>query len=165
MKLVRLAFAAVGLCFVVVNANANTSAMGGIKGLHVVDAYLTLPPPIMKMTAGYMEIQNHSPQDLVLEAVSSPIAGKVEMHHSTTDNGMASMSKLEQLVIPSHSTVRLAPGAMHLMVMALKDKLKTDQSVSLILHFSGQQQVAVEAVVRDMREQQEAPMSGHDHHH
>lgn len=161
MKLPRLAFMAVSLFLVVINA----SAMAEVKGVHVENAYLTLPPPMMKVTAGYMKIQNHSQHDLVLETVSSPVAGKLEMHHSSTDKGMATMTQIEQLVIPAHSSVTFDPGAMHLMVMGLKEGLQTGQVVALTLYFSGQQQMIVEAVVRDMREQEDESMSNQAHHH
>ena len=162
MKFIRPALAAVGFWCV------STFAVAAMDGIHVEDAYLSLPPPMMKMTAGYLEIQNHSMHDVVLEGVSTPAAGSIEIHHSVTDeDGVARMEKVERLVIPSHDSVKLAPGGYHLMVMALKEMLHAGQKIPLTLSFTGQKKLMLEAEVRDLRDHQDDQMgeSMHHHHH
>ena len=72
--------------------------------------------PGQTVTAAYCDLANSSPEDAVLVAVSTPIAASVEIHETRNDAGMVRMRRLENLVVPARSTVRLRPGGRHLML-------------------------------------------------
>ncbi|MEQ1781129.1 MAG: copper chaperone PCu(A)C [Hyphomonadaceae bacterium] len=48
--------------------------------------------------------------------ISSPQAQAVEIHGSSTEGGMATMQKLDQVELPAGKTVTFGPGGLHVMV-------------------------------------------------
>lgn len=82
----------------------------------VANAYVRDTLPGQTVTAAYCDIVNTSPQDAVLVAVSTPIASSVEIHETRNEAGMVRMRRLETIVVPARSTVRLRPGGRHLML-------------------------------------------------
>lgn len=82
----------------------------------VANGYVRDTLPGQTVTAAYCDIVNTSPQDAVLVAVSTPIASSVEIHETRNEAGMVRMRRLETIVVPARSTVRLRPGGRHLML-------------------------------------------------
>ena len=127
-------------------------------------AYVNAVPPVMKVTAAYMHISNHSHQMLRLIGASSPIAGKVTLHNSGKKNGMMRMMAMDAIEIASHDTVMFSPGGLHLMLEKLKKPLKAGAHVDITLLFADDKHVTVHAPVRDLREESDGH-GGHHHHH
>ena len=72
--------------------------------------------PGQTVAAAYCDLVNSGPEDAVLVAVSTPVASSVEMHETRDEAGMVRMRRLENIVVPARSTVRLRPGGRHLML-------------------------------------------------
>ena len=95
------------------------------------DVVVKPPMPGMQMTAGYLTLRNHSAEEIVIDRVTSPQFGKVEMHETIIEDGVARMSALGQVVLPAGSAVEFEPGGKHLMLMRPGDNL---DSVALEFH-------------------------------
>ena len=88
------------------------------------DVVVRQPMPGMQMTAGYLVLHNNSDEDIAIDRVASPQFGKVEMHETVIEDGIARMSALAEIVVPAGSAVEFQPGGKHLMLMRPGDNLK-----------------------------------------
>ncbi|MFN9744265.1 MAG: copper chaperone PCu(A)C [Betaproteobacteria bacterium] len=102
-----------------------------------------------------------------LVAGSSPAAGVVEIHEMKMEGSTMRMRAIAGLDLPAGQAVSLKPGGHHLMLMDLKQPLKTGETVpvSLVIETAGGQRetVQVQAVVRAMSGGGGAA-GGHGHH-
>ena len=94
------------------------------------DVEITKPVPGRHMSAGFFVLTNNTDEDILITSVTSPQFGAVEIHETTIDDGIARMRELDELVVPSRSSVKLERGGKHLMLMQAKD---LGDSVSLQL--------------------------------
>lgn len=88
------------------------------------DAHLRMVPGTGAPAAGFATLNNDSDKDVVIVGASSPKAQRVEIHEMAMDHGVMRMRKKENLVIPAHGQVKLAPGGLHLMLFGLADDVK-----------------------------------------
>ena len=99
----------------------------------VSDAWARATRPGQKVGAAYMTLQ--SPADTALVKVESPVAGTVEIHTMTMNDGVMKMRMLENLPLKANETVKLAPGGFHLMLFDLAKPLQAGETVQFTLHF------------------------------
>lgn len=90
-------------------------------------------------SAAYMQIANRGSDDIVLAAASSSAAAAVEFHETRVVDGVASMTRLDELVVPGKGKIELKPGGTHLMLMNLTADLQLDDYFSLELNDSAGQ--------------------------
>ncbi len=87
-----------------------------------------------------------------LVAAASPVAGVVEIHEMKMEGSTMKMRAIPGLDLPAGKVVELKPGGHHVMLMDLKQPLKSGQTVpvSLVIETAGGQRetVPVQAVVR-----------------
>ena len=107
--------------------------------------------------AAYMLLHNHSTEDDAFVGASSDVAGAVEIHLSQMKaDGTIEMIKQESVIIPADEGLELKPGSYHLMLIGLKQDLKTGDEITLTLHFKNHEDITLTAPVL------EAPnMDGH----
>lgn len=111
-------FALLCLLLVPLLAGCGGAEHTSTEGLQVSEPRLVLPPPGADNAAGYMQLHNRGDVPIVLEALSSPRYGRVELHEMTHGNdGMMRMRQLEGLRIAPGETVVLQPHGRHLMLM------------------------------------------------
>ena len=96
---------------------------------------LVSPMPGRAATAAYMTLHNSSDRAVVLQRISSPSFGVVEMHESTITDGIARMQRLDSLTIAAKSSVQLATGGKHLMLREPQEALMPGSNISLHLHY------------------------------
>jgi hypothetical protein len=96
---------------------------------------------------GYMRLINRGRRPATLTRVESPLARRVEMHRSSMQNGVMSMSSEPRIDIPAGGTVAFAPGAYHLMFIGLKRGLKPGDRLPAILLFAGGRKLKVDFAV------------------
>lgn len=107
-------------------------------------AFIRATLPRAPTAAGYVTITNTGSSDDRLMAVSSPVAKRVVVHETTQKNGVMSMRSLpDGLVIPAGTTVSLAPGESHIMLMGLDAPLSVGQTLDMTLRFEQAQDVIV----------------------
>ncbi|MGX7745418.1 copper chaperone PCu(A)C [Rhodopseudomonas parapalustris] len=100
-----------------------------------------------KVAGGFLTIENKGSSADRLVSGSADIAGKVEIHEMSMDNGVMKMRPLDKgLAIEPGKTVTLMPGSYHIMLMDLKGPLKQGDKVPMTLQFekAGKVQVTLD---------------------
>ena len=110
-------------------------------------------------TAAYLNVRNDGDADDELIGVSSPAAGRAEIHQTKMENGVMKMLPTGAIVIPAGQTLELKPGGYHVMLMDLKRPLREGDVLPLILTFRKAGNVEVEVSVEKIG----ATMGGQDH--
>ena len=104
--------------------------------LVITQAWSRATPAGAKIGGGFLTIENKGSAADKLVAVSGDIAGKIEIHEMTMNDGVMKMRALDKpLAIEPGKTVKLAPGGYHLMMMDLKSPLKKGDKVPVTLEF------------------------------
>ncbi|MBI5923402.1 MAG: copper chaperone PCu(A)C [Betaproteobacteria bacterium] len=113
-------------------------------------------------SGAFMELT--ASESAALLEVSSPIAGVVEVHEMSLDNGVMKMRAVPRLDLPAGKSVTLRPGGYHIMLMDLKKQLKKGESVPLTLKIEGKdKKVSSIEVKAEVRELTTPPMLEHKH--
>ena len=116
------------------------------RQVQVADA-LCRPTPVGRQATGcYLTLT--APTDDRLVSVSSPVAGRIEIHESRMESNMMMMRELKEgMALPAGQAVELKPGGNHIMLLAVTEPLKAGDSIPLTLTFATAQPVEVEAAV------------------
>lgn len=104
-------------------------------------------------SAAYFTLVNRGAADR-LTGAATPIANSAELHESSNENGVMKMRHVPTLALDPGKPVTLAPGGYHVMLMGLKNPLKTGDSFPLTLSFERAPPVTVTVKV--------GTMGGHD---
>lgn len=119
---------------------------GAAAAVQVADALCRPTPNGRHSTGCYLTLT--ATTDDRLMAVSSPIAGRVEIHESRMESNMMMMRQLEDgLPLPAGQAVELKPGGNHIMLMAVEQPLRTGDTVALTLTFASAPPLEVTAAV------------------
>lgn len=111
------------------------------------DAFVRATP--MKISAGYVMIDNPHAQSDRLVGAKALWAQKIELHDVTqNDQGVLEMRAVDALAVPAKGTLALRPGGQHLMIYGLKQKLDVGQIKSITLCFEKAGDVVVPFAVR-----------------
>jgi hypothetical protein len=132
--------------------------------LVISQAWSRATPNGAKIGGGYLTIENKGTTPDKLIGGSGDIAGKVEVHEMSMNNGVMTMRPLDKgLVIEPGKTVKLAPGGYHLMMFDLKGPLKQGDKVPVTLVFEKAGKVNVSLDVQGVGAQAPGGMehSGH----
>ena len=111
----------------------SASAMAQTGAVEVTAAWARATPGGAENGAAYLTMT--SPTADRLTGVSTPLARAAELHAMKLAGGIMTMSPLAAIDLPPGRPVTLKPGAMHVMLVGLKQPLQAGQSVPLILHF------------------------------
>jgi copper(I)-binding protein len=132
--------------------------------LVISQAWSRATPNGAKIAGGYLTIENKGTAPDKLIGGSGDIAGKVEVHEMSVNNGVMTMRPLDKgLAIEPGKTVKLAPGGYHLMMFDLKGPLKQGEKVPVTLEFEKAGKVNVSLDVQGVGAQAPGGMehSGH----
>jgi copper(I)-binding protein len=111
------------------------------------------------MTAAFMTIDNHTDADVTLEAVTSPVSDRVELHETAMVDGAMVMQAVEGgITITAGRGKLLEPGGYHVMLMDMKRELAPGEEVELTLRFSDGSSQTLTVPVKEFVEEQ-----GHYH--
>jgi cytochrome oxidase Cu insertion factor (SCO1/SenC/PrrC family)/copper(I)-binding protein len=109
-----------------------------------------IPAPAGRaMAAAYFTIENLGTIADTLRGVEAPTLGGVGMLHETAHQagGTLTMRGVAEVVVPAGGSVRLAPGALHVMLPSPERTLAPGGTVPLLLTFARGGRVAVPARV------------------
>lgn len=95
---------------------------------------ITPPMPGRMMSAGYLVLTNNTDEAIVIDGVTSPQFGVVEIHQTILENGISRMRQIEELVVPARGSVALERGGKHLMLMQAQG---VNETVTLLLLSDG----------------------------
>ena len=129
--------------------------------LEFMDALIPEAPPGAQVMAAYMKIVNDSNKEKTITAINSQEFGKVEMHRTIIENGIARMRQLDALKIPAHSSLELAPGGLHLMLLEPeKEFMRGEMIVLYLTEADGTEHTLVVTIKKKQDQEPE-----HHHHH
>lgn len=112
--------------------------------VEVTNPVIRLPTVPGRPGAGYFMLE--APQDRVaLTAVSTPAAGRVEMHETMASGSMSSMRPVRRIELGR--AVAFAPGGKHLMLFDVSPDLKAGDTADLTFQFEQGPPVTVSARV------------------
>ena len=111
-------------------------------------ASVRLPAVPGRPGAGYLSL-NIQGDHGALVSVTSPQAGRIEMHETMSGGGhMSGMRPLTRVPVRDGETLRFAPGGRHLMLYDLAEGLAPGGRVVLTFHFERGPPETVEAVAQ-----------------
>jgi copper(I)-binding protein len=97
------------------------------------------------VAGGFMKITNSGTEADRLIAVSSNVAGMLQLHEMKVEDGVMKMAEIPGGVeIPAGQTVELKPGGLHVMFMGLKAQFKEGETVKAVLTFEKAGTIEVE---------------------
>ena len=128
------------------------AAAGASAQVTIKNAWIRATVPVQKATGAFMQIT--SAQDARLVAVTTPVAGLVELHQMDMKDGMMNMRHVESIDLPAGKPVELASGGYHVMLLELKRQMKAGDTVPLTLVVENKDRkrstVAVTATVKPL---------------
>ena len=138
----------------------STSALAQVT---VSDPWVRATVPNQKASGAFMRVQ--SAQAARLVGVSTPVAGRAELHEMAMENNTMRMRQVDAIDLPAGKAVNLASGGYHVMFFDLKRQLKEGETVPVTLLVQDEAKknssVTVEAQVKPLT--YVAPKAGHSH--
>jgi len=116
--------------------------------LDISETVVFAPLPGTDAAVAYMTFTNRSDDDIVIDSISSPQFASVTLHETQIADGIARMVILGSLPIPARSSVRLAPGGKHIMLLQPTQDIDTGQSVTLLINYAGEGLLFVTATLQ-----------------
>ncbi len=104
-------------------------------GLSVTDAWSRSTPPGVTVGVAYFTLQNDTGKSDRLLKITTPVAGKVQVHRTEILDGIARMREVAMLHVDAGQVLEFAPNGMHVMLMGLKRPLVAGMSYDLELLF------------------------------
>jgi len=142
-RLTLLSIASTGLAALLALAPARADEVKA-GDLVISQGWTRATPNGAKVGGGYLTIENRGSAPDRLIGGSADVAGSVQVHEMSMDNGVMKMRPVEKgLAIDPGKTVKLAPGGYHLMMMDLKSQLKQGDKVPVTLEFEKAGKVTV----------------------
>ena len=148
--------------FIVIVGTAALAAQAAPADYHFEPLRIDQPiaratPPGAKTGAVFFTIQNAGNRAERLLRASTPVAGGVVLHQMAQAGGMMTMRAVPSLEIGPGMRLELGPGAYHLMLIDLKQPLKTGDHFPLVLAFERLGTVTIMVSVEDVGAASRAP--------
>ncbi len=145
MKYVLFAF---GALFLLAGCTPQEEATSSNEQTLRVENAWVRPGHVDGMSALYFTVINDRGIPDTLGAILVPVAGRVEMHETRTEEGMSVMKPLRRVPIPPHGRVTFEPGGKHAMLLQLQRNLEVGDTLDVSLIFT-QDTLRVKAPVRE----------------
>lgn len=129
--------------------------------LEIDDAWIAEAPPVSKVMAAYMEIENETQQDRQAVAMQCKEFERAEFHRTVDKDGMASMEHQKVLNIPANSELELRPGGYHIMLFTPARSFKAGDNTGCSMEFDDGTSIQLELEIRKSSAEDH---SGHHHH-
>jgi copper(I)-binding protein len=118
----------------------------------VTNPWVRATVPQQTATGAFLQVRSVDRARLV--AVSSPLAGSVQLHKTEMNGQRMTMREVDGIDLPAGATVNLASGGYHVMLSGLKRQLKEGDVVPLSLVIEGKkgrrETIAVNAPVKPL---------------
>ena len=113
--------------------------------VRITHAQSPAPPPGASVAAVYAELR--ATHDDKLLGATTRVAEKVEMHSTAEENGMMQMRPAAAVELPAGAPVGFAPGALHLMLIGLREPLAANSTFPMTFHFEKAGDVVIDVAV------------------
>ena len=110
---------------------AGLFATSALAQVTVTDPWVRATVPAAKRAGAFMHLQSATNARLV--GVSTPVAGRAEIHEMAMENNTMRMRAVDGIDLPAGKPVHLASGGYHLMFFELKQQLKEGETVPVTL--------------------------------
>lgn len=124
------------------------------------NVWIAEAPPVSKVLAAYMTINNTGEKNQKLVSAESNDFGSIEFHRTIDKEGMASMQHQPYLVIPAGGKLILEPGDYHMMLFNPNRKLRAGDKSSFRFELDTGDTIVTTAVVKKASSE-----DSHHHHH
>jgi len=138
------------------------TAANAASSINIENAWSPEAPPVAKVMAGYMKMNNLSQKDIKLTSAKSSLFKRVEIHLTEMDKGMMRMIKQDNLNIKAQSFIELTPGGLHMMLIGKLKAVKAGSTIPVTLQFDNGEQLEIKLYVKVNEEPQQM---NHHHHH
>jgi copper(I)-binding protein len=101
--------------------------------LDIREAWIKNLPPSTPVRAGYMNIHNPDQVAVSVVEIRSKAFASVEIHQTIERDGMMRMDPVPSLKIEAGSSVQLAPGGLHLMMMNPEQPTRPGDIIEILL--------------------------------
>lgn len=116
--------------------------------IKIENAWSPEAPPVTKVMAGYMKINNISNKDVKIKSIKSNFFKRVEIHLTEMKSGMMRMTKQENLTIKEKSYIELKPGGLHMMLMGKLKPVKSGSTIPVSLSFDNGETIKINLKVK-----------------
>jgi periplasmic copper chaperone A len=120
----------------------------GAKSISVVAPWSRATPGASKNGAVFLEIKSVADEADKLLSASGAVADNVEIHNHINDNGIMQMRRVDFIDIAEGGATKLVPGGYHIMLLGLKQPLKSGETFKLQLTFEKAGAIEVDVAVR-----------------
>lgn len=127
--------------------------------LEIDDAWIAEAPPVSKVMAAYMEIENETAQDRQATSMQCKDFERAEFHRTIDKDGMASMEHQQVLNIAANSELELKPGGYHIMLFTPARQLKAGDKTNCSMKFDDGTTIKFDLEIR------KSSVEDHSHHH
>jgi copper(I)-binding protein len=129
--------------------------------LDVVDVRARPAPLEGGNGAAYMTVRNGLDTAIRLSSASGDVAGAIELHETTDDNGVMKMEPHpEGFEIPPGGVLELKPGGKHVMLLGLGKPLVVGDSFELTLNFDRSDPITLTVPVVEIQGMQDMHGTG-----
>lgn len=126
--------------------------------VRVAEAWVRLPAAKNRPGSAYFRMEAGS-EGTRLVGLSSPAVRWVELHETSTRDGVAKMRQRKEFEFPSRGELVFEPGGKHAMLFGINPKVKAGDRIPLTFSFNVAPPITVEAEVRAAGD--ESPHKGH----
>ncbi len=115
--------------------------------LRALDAWAR-PAPQNSTGAVYMQIENGTGMDERLTGAAAAVAAHVELHETVITDDVGRMQAVDDVELPSGTTLAIVPFGLHMMLIDLHEDLQTGDTFPLTLEFESGRRLEVEVEVK-----------------
>lgn len=117
--------------------------------LEISNPWIKNLPPSVPVRAGYMTLHNPKSETISIVSLSSDAFGSIEIHQTIAQDGMMRMERIPTLTIEPGSTVQLAPGGLHLMLMNPVEPTRIGDKIEILIQFDDGSEQKLEMWVKE----------------
>ncbi len=128
----------------------------------VQNAWIRESPPMIKIMAAYLQINNSSDKALTLISAESPEFERIEFHLSQIEDGVARMQQQNEIIIAPNTIFSFEPGGYHLMLFNNTAPMREGELASIKLTFADHETLMFDAMVK---RSDSTEMHNHEHRH
>ena len=118
--------------------------------ISVEDAWARPVPAAGGNGAVFFRLVNAGNEADQLIGGESPVAGAVEVHRTTMDEGVMQMEHIPGLEVPAKREVLLEPGGYHMMLIGVNTSHAPGDTLPITLRFEKSSEIQMEVQVREI---------------
>lgn len=132
--------------------SVSSFTLAGASDLSVQDPWVREAPPMSKVLAAFMLIENKGTVNRQIKATSSPVFEHVEIHKTEVKDGVANMLQQTSVEIPAGGSLAFKSGSYHFMLISPLKPVQAGDQIEILLSFANGDQLKVVAEVRKAME-------------